>query len=114
MNEKELIKIAKNNLAEFTGFDFPIIRKISKEKDIWRVSVDITEKFRNTLKPAIVWTYDVLVDFTGNFRGYSKTGEKQRYKSIIKKPRYAKAMLGAVSRSYAYQTAKDDYFCSEL
>ena len=85
MNKKEIVKIAKSNLAELTGFNYPRIRYISKEHQIWKATIDITEEFLGTLAPEIIWTYDVLIDLSGNFRGYSKIRGKRKEKNTLKK-----------------------------
>ena len=90
MNKKEIVKIAKTNLAELTGFDSPKIRNIAKENRIWRATVNITEEFLETSTPEIVWTYDVLVDLAGNFRGYSKIRGRKKHKNTIRKSFNAK------------------------
>ena len=78
MEIKDISKIAKEKLAEFTGFSSPNAIGINKEADIWHVTVEITEKPSEAVNLEILGIYDVRLDASGNLLGYEKIRMRKR------------------------------------
>lgn len=83
MEIKDIAEIAKQKLVELTGFSSPNVIGISREEDIWHITVEITEKPSEAINLEILGVYDVQVDVSGNLLGFErirmrKRGEIQR------------------------------------
>jgi len=78
MEIKDITKIAKEKLAEFTGFSSPNVIGIDKEGDIWHITVEITEKPSEAINLEILGIYDVRLDASGNLLGYERIRMRKR------------------------------------
>ena len=78
MEIKDITKIAKEKLVEFTGFSSPNIIGINKEEDMWHITVEVTEKPSEVINLEILGIYDVRVDASGNLLGYERIRLRKR------------------------------------
>ncbi len=78
MEIKNIVKIAKENLVELTGFRFPNVIGINKEENIWHITVEITEKPSEAANLELLGIYDVRIDASGNLLGYERIRIRKR------------------------------------
>ena len=78
METRDIVKKAKEQLAELTGFTSPTAIGINKEADIWHITVEITEKSSAAPNLDLLGIYDVRVDASGNLLGYERIRMRKR------------------------------------
>ena len=78
METRDIVKKAKEQLAELTGFTSPTAIGINKEADIWHITVEITEKSSDAANLDLLGIYDVRVNASGNLLGYERIRMRKR------------------------------------
>ena len=78
MEPKELIEIAKKQLADLTGFKEPAGVGLKKEKEGWVVTIEIAEKKSIPEGMDILGTYEVHLDAKGDLLSYEKTAMRKK------------------------------------
>jgi len=78
MEIKEVVEIAKSGLVQLSGFSSPNTIGINHEKDLWHITIEITEKPSEAVNLDILGIYDVRVDTSGNLVGYERLRMRKR------------------------------------
>jgi len=78
MEIKDIVEIAKKNLAELTEFSSPNAIGIDREGDTWHITVEMVEKPSESVNLEILGIYDVRLDASGNLLGFERTGMRKR------------------------------------
>ncbi len=78
MEIKDIVEIVKAGLAQLTGFSSPAVIGINKEGDIWRITVEMTEKPSKAANLDLLGIYDVRVDVSGKLLGYERIRTRKR------------------------------------
>lgn len=78
MEIKEIVEKAKQELVELTGFLSPNTIGISREEDVWHITVEITEKPSEAINLEILGIYDIQVDASGKLLGFERIGMRKR------------------------------------
>jgi hypothetical protein len=78
MDIKDISKIAKEKLVELTGFSSPSVIGISKEEDIWHITVEITENPSDVINLEILGIFDVRINTSGNLLGFERIRMRKR------------------------------------
>jgi len=78
MEIKDIAEIAKEKLAELTGFSSPNVIGINREEDIWHITVEIIEKSSEAINLEILGIYDVRFDTSGNLLGFERIKMRKR------------------------------------
>ena len=78
---KNLAELAKEQLAEVTGFSPEAAVGGSKDEEGWHISVDVLEMVRLPESTDIIGTYVVTLDPEGNMVKFLKKRVRQRSES---------------------------------
>jgi len=78
MEIKDIVEIAKKNLAELTEFSSPNTIGIDKEEDVWHITVEMVEKPSESVNLEILGIYDVRLDASGNLLGFERISMRKR------------------------------------
>ena len=78
MDIKDIVKKAKQELVELTGFASPDAIGINKEGDIWHITVEVIEKPSPAVNLELLGIYDVRIDDSGNLLGFEKIRMRKR------------------------------------
>ena len=78
MGQKEIIELAKKQLAELTGFKEPAGVGLKKEKEGWVVTVEMVEKKSIPEGMDVIGIYEVKVDEGGEILGYEKIAMRKK------------------------------------
>ena len=78
MDIKDIIKNAKQELVELTGFTSPVVIGVDKQDQVWRITIEITEKTSPAPNLEILGIYEVRCAAKGGFLGYERVGMRKR------------------------------------
>jgi len=78
METNRIVKIAKAELLQLTGFSSPAAIGINKEADIWHITVEIVERPSKAANLDLLGIYDVRIDASGKLLGYERLRTKKR------------------------------------
>jgi hypothetical protein len=73
MPARELAAVAKETIAELTGFPPESVSGLQRDGDNWLVMVDVCELERIPSTTDVMATYEVQLDGHGDVAGYKRT-----------------------------------------
>ena len=69
----ELVRRAKQQLASLTGNRLESVSGLSRDRDGWRVTIEVVELQRIPPSTDVLASYEVELDSRGNLLGYQRT-----------------------------------------
>jgi len=81
MEINAIVKIARTELVQLTGFTSPAAIGINKEAETWHITIEIIEKPSKATNLDLLGIYDIRIDASGKLLGYERIRTRKRCES---------------------------------